>query len=95
MSVAGPLRYALAGSAASDAGAPSEATLEVRRSALLSEMRSALEDTRARRATIAAALENVRIQLLRIGAGIGTADDMSAEVAAVRTLSSSRLSLEQ
>jgi len=42
-------------------------------------MRHALEGTRTRRMTIVAALENVRIQLLRIGAGIGTPDDMREE----------------
>jgi len=68
------------------AGAPSQATLELRRSALVAEMRAALDDTRTRRTTIAAALENVRIQLLRIGALIGTPDDMRAEVEALRAI---------
>jgi hypothetical protein len=49
-------------------------------------MRDALQSTRARRATIAAALENVRIQLLRVGAGVGAADDMREELAALRRL---------
>jgi hypothetical protein len=49
-------------------------------------MRDALETTRTRRTTIAAALENVRIQLLRIGAGIGAPDDMGEEVAALTEL---------
>jgi hypothetical protein len=65
---------------------PSEHALEDRRVALLGEMRDALQSTRARRATIAAALENVRIQLLRIGAGVGSADDMREELAALRRL---------
>ncbi|HEU4719937.1 MAG TPA: serine/threonine-protein kinase [Gemmatimonadaceae bacterium] len=61
-------------------------TLERRRGALLDEMRETLATTRTRRTTIAAALENVRIQLLRIGAGIGTPDDMREEVATLRAL---------
>ena len=65
---------------------PNELVLEERRVSLLDEMRDALQSTRARRATIAAALENVRIQLLRIGAGVGGADDMREEVAALRAL---------
>jgi hypothetical protein len=65
---------------------PSEHALEDRRVVLLGEMRDALQSTRARRTTIAAALENVRIQLLRVGAGVGTADDMREELAALRRL---------
>jgi serine/threonine-protein kinase len=60
--------------------------LEDRRNTLLAEMRHALDGTRTRRTTIAAALENVRIQLLRIGAGIGTPDDMREEVATLHAL---------
>jgi hypothetical protein len=65
---------------------PTEHVLEDRRVVLLGEMRDALQSTRARRATIAAALENVRIQLLRVGAGVGSADDMREELAALRRL---------
>jgi len=64
----------------------SQETLEHRRNALLDEMRETLERTRTRRATLAAALENVRIQLLRIGAGMGTPDDMKEEVAILTAL---------
>lgn len=67
-------------------GATSQETLELRRGALLNEMRDTLEKTQTRRATLAAALENVRIQLLRIGAGMGTPDDMSEEVAILSEL---------
>ena len=49
-------------------------------------MRDALQSTRARRTTIAAALENLRIQLLRVGAGVGSADDMHEELTALRRL---------
>jgi DNA-binding TFAR19-related protein (PDSD5 family) len=61
-------------------GGTNQETLEIRRHALLDEMRVTLERTRTSRATLAAALENVRIQLLRIGAGMGTPDDMREEV---------------
>jgi hypothetical protein len=61
-------------------------TLELRRNALLDEMRVTLERTRTSRATLAAALENVRIQLLRIGAGMGTPEDMNEEVAILSQL---------
>ena len=72
---------------ATDAGgAASEHALQDRRVALLAEMREVLQATRVRRATISAAVENVRIQLLRIGAGIGVADDMGEEVATLRAL---------
>jgi hypothetical protein len=57
-----------------------------RRSALLAEMREALDVVRTRRIAIGAALENVRIQLLRLGAGVGRADDIREEVAALRLL---------
>jgi len=69
-----------------ETGQLTESTLHDRRDALVAEMRDALESTRARRTTIAAALENVRIQLLRIGAGVGTPDDMREEVSVVRAL---------
>ena len=61
-------------------------SLELRHNALLDEMRETLETTRTRRATLAAAMENVRIQLLRIGAGMGTPDDMREEVAILNAL---------
>jgi len=78
------------GSVTSGTGsATSQDTLEVRRNALLDEMRDTLERTQTRRATLAAALENVRIQLLRIGAGMGAPDDMREEVAILSELAES------
>jgi serine/threonine-protein kinase len=68
-------------------GAPTEATLHQRRSELLTQMRGVLEETRSRRTTISAALENVRIQLLRIGAVIGTAEDLAPDIEVLRALS--------
>jgi len=70
-------------------GGTNQHTLEVRRNALLDEMRQTLETTRTRRATLAAALENVRIQLLRIGAGMGAPDEMREEVAILSALAES------
>jgi hypothetical protein len=67
-------------------GRASEHTLRDRRDALLDEMRDALETTRSRRTRMTAALENVRIQLLRLGAGIGGPDDMRQEIAALTEL---------
>jgi DNA-binding TFAR19-related protein (PDSD5 family) len=67
-------------------GGTNQKTLELRRNVLLDEMRDTLERTRTSRATLAAALENVRIQLLRIGAGMGTPDDMREEVAILSAL---------
>jgi hypothetical protein len=74
------------GTGASGNGRASEHTLRDRRDALLGEMRDALETTRSRRTTMTAALENVRIQLLRIGAGIGSPDDMGQEIATLTAL---------
>jgi hypothetical protein len=67
-------------------GRASEFTLRDRRDALLGEMRDALETTRSRRTTTTAALENLRIQLLRLRAGIGSADDMGPEIATLTAL---------
>ncbi len=68
------------------AAVPTEHALHDRRSALLAEMRDALDGVRARRAAIGAALENLRIQLLRVRAGIATPDDLGEEVDALRAL---------
>ena len=67
-------------------GPPTERTLHDRRAALLGEMRDALDEVRSRRAAIGAALENLRIQLLRVRAGIAAADDLREEVEALRAL---------
>jgi hypothetical protein len=74
------------GQGASENGRASEHGLRDRRDALLGEMRDALETTRSRRTRMTAALENVRIQLLRLGAGIGTPDDIRQEIATLRAL---------
>ena len=72
--------------AARGIGPPTERTLHDRRAALLGEMRDALDQARSRRAAIGAALENLRIQLLRVRAGIASPDDLGEEVDALRAL---------
>jgi hypothetical protein len=72
--------------AARAAGPPTEHALHDRRAALLVEMRDTLDGVRSRRAAIGAALENLRIQLLRVRAGIATPDDLREEVEALRAL---------
>jgi serine/threonine-protein kinase len=67
-------------------GATNQDSLALRRNALLDEMRETLDRTQSRRATLTAALENARIQLLRIGAGMATPDDMREEVAILSEL---------
>jgi hypothetical protein len=67
-------------------GPPTERTLHDRRAALLGEMRDALDEVRSRRAAIGAALENLRIQLLRVRAGIAAPDDLREEVDALRAV---------
>ncbi|HEY0777948.1 MAG TPA: hypothetical protein VGD56_08275, partial [Gemmatirosa sp.] len=62
------------------------AALLERRAALVADMRGALDAARAQRTALAAARENLRVQLLRIGAGVGVADDLAAELAAARAL---------
>jgi hypothetical protein len=67
-------------------GVPTAHALEDRRGVLLGEMRGSLDELRARRTAIGAALENVRIQLLRVRAGIAATDDLREEVEALRAL---------
>ena len=74
------------GSAATDGATHATAALTTRRDALLIDMRDALEATRTRRTATAAARENLRVQLLRIGAGIGTPDDLVAELDAAHAV---------
>ena len=68
------------------AAPPTEHALHDRRAALLGEMRDALDGVRSRRAAIGAALENLRIQLLRVRAGIAAPEDLREEVDALRAL---------
>ena len=65
---------------------PAASTWLDRRDEILGDMRHALEATRARRTALAAARENIRVQLLRIGAGIGIPDDLARDLADARAL---------
>jgi hypothetical protein len=66
-------------------GAPPAALL-TRRDELLADLHAALAAARARRTAPAAARENIRVQLLRIGAGVGAPDDLAGDLAAARAL---------
>jgi hypothetical protein len=64
------------------AGGPTtRAELVSRRLSLVAELRASLDDTRARRADLVAAAENVRIQLARLRAGLAAPDDLDADLA--------------
>lgn len=71
---------------ADDGAAAPITALRDRRGALLADMRRALAETRARRTALAAARENIRVQLLRLGAGVGAPDDLADDVADARAL---------
>jgi serine/threonine-protein kinase len=70
------------GDTASQAPAP----FLTRRDELVADLRDALAATRAQRTALAAARENLRIQLLRIEAGVGVPDDLGGDLAAACTL---------
>jgi serine/threonine-protein kinase len=61
-------------------GPTTRAELVSRRLALVAELRAALDATRAHRADVIAAAENVRIQLARARAGLADADDLAPDV---------------
>ena len=64
------------------AGGPTtRAELVSRRLSLVAELRASLDDTRARRADVVAAAENVRIQLSRLRAGLAAPADLDADLA--------------
>jgi predicted Ser/Thr protein kinase len=67
-------------------GGGADAALDARRQDLLHELASAKDSVSARRASAIAALENIRLQLLRLQAGIGTAQDLTADIAAAANL---------
>jgi hypothetical protein len=69
--------------ALNDAGtntAGSDAALRARRDELVGGLSAARDETIARRERVASALENVRLQLLRLKSGLGAADDVTAEL---------------
>ncbi len=75
-----------AGDVTTDDPTRAPSALLAHRDALVADMRRALDAARAGRTALAAARENIRVQLLRIGAGVGEPDDLGAEIAAARAL---------
>jgi serine/threonine-protein kinase len=61
-------------------------TLIERRVELTNELEQARRETAARRASAVAALENIRLQLLRIHAGLGSPADLTADLDAAREI---------
>jgi len=61
-------------------------TLIERRMELTNELERAKRETAARRASAVAALENIRLQLLRIRAGLGSPADLTADLDAAREI---------
>jgi hypothetical protein len=90
-------QHALAGrqrdleSALADAGsatASSDPALRARRDELVGGLTSARDDVIAKREKLGGALENVRLQLLRVKSGIGSVPDVANELRAAETLAS-------
>ncbi len=79
-----------AGPPASRAGPPGRGAagdaLAARRSALVSDLEQARAAAASRRASAVAALENIRLQLLRLQSGLGTPDDLTADLDAAAAL---------
>ena len=64
----------------------SDVALHARRGELVSGLSAARDETIVRRERLASALENVRLQLLRLKSGLGAADDVSAELRAAEAV---------
>jgi flagellar biosynthesis chaperone FliJ len=76
-------------SALTDAGASTPTTdtaLRARRDELLSGLSVARDQAIAKRDRLASALENVRVQLLRLKSGLGVPADVSAELNAAESV---------
>ena len=72
-------------------GGIAEQALVARRTALTDELERARRDAAERRAAAVAALENIRLQLLRVRSGLGVPSDLTADLdAAAATTSSAR-----
>ena len=63
-----------------------DAVLDARRGELVGELSAARDATIAKRERVASALENVRLQLLRVRSGLGAAADVSAELRAAEAV---------
>jgi hypothetical protein len=57
-----------------------DAALEARRAELLRDLVRSRDDAVTRRERLGSALENVRLQLLRLKSGVGSAADVAAEL---------------
>jgi serine/threonine-protein kinase len=77
-----------AGSATSAGGAThgGDSALVARREAIVQELQAARDQTVTRRERLAGALENVRLQLLRMKSGVGAAADVTGELRAAESL---------
>ncbi len=85
--LAGPLDGGAAASASLRAGGGHAASVVAKHQEELRADLTAQRDATARRmAASVAALENVRLDLLRLKAGVGTVDELSADLAAARDL---------
>ena len=68
------------------AGPRQDTAVAVRRGALVADMESERKRIRARLASTVATLENIRIGLLRLSAGIGTPSDLTPDLEAAREI---------
>jgi hypothetical protein len=66
-----------------------DSSAQARRAELVQELVQARDDVIAKRARLAGALENVRIQLLRVKSGLGAAADVATELRAAEGLAGS------
>ena len=77
----GPLALARA-----PAMAGANVALVARRDSLANELEQAQRDVAARRASAVVALENIRLQLIRLRAGVGSLSDLTADLNAARDI---------
>lgn len=68
------------------AGSRSDTAVAVRRGELVADMESERKRIRARLASTVATLENIRIGLLRLSAGLGTPSDLTPDLEAAREI---------
>jgi serine/threonine-protein kinase len=87
---AAPVRtWSADGDGAPDDGEPGVTTRGVllqRRVALVADLREALGAARAQRSDLSAARENLRLQIVRLRAGVGDAADLEQDLSAARAL---------
>jgi len=71
---------------AGEASFDSDAASRLRRTELVADLVAARDEASARRARLAGALENVRLQLLRLKSGVGASADVAAELRSANAL---------